>query len=224
MYFLYDLAQFRPNPPVHLLQEQLWHSLTSLPQKTCQQKIDPQTPSNHLVKRSKKTSENLRSLWRKALKRRFNKVSNSITDFFTRTKSPISGRHEFSEKNPWELWVNFQQAFRWGSLGNDVKIDYLQCTDVPSRHPINTFWDEHLLDNLLPSHLFRRLRDVGIAKKALNLSCIIPATQKRCKVLLGRLKCTWGPTFHWLSELEILTDWEGLFWNISNGMMATYGT
>ena len=131
MYFLYDLAQFRPNPPVHLLQEQLWHSLTSLPQKTCQQKIDPQTPSNHQWKGRKKTSENLRSLWRKALKRRFNKVSNSITDFFTRTKSPISGRHEFSEKNPWELWVNFQQAFRWGSLGNDVKIDYLQCTYVP---------------------------------------------------------------------------------------------
>lgn len=50
MYFLYDLAQFRPNQPVHLLQEQLWHSLSSPPQKM-PTKIDPQTPFSP-VKRS----------------------------------------------------------------------------------------------------------------------------------------------------------------------------
>ena len=77
----------KSHQPMHLLQEQLWHSLSS-PQKNANKHL-PQTPFSP-VKRPKRTSENLRSLWRKALKRRFNKVSNSITDFFTRTKSPIS--------------------------------------------------------------------------------------------------------------------------------------
>ena len=44
------------------------------------------------------------------------------------------------------------------------------------------FSDEHAVSQ---SATRRHLRDVGIAKKALNLSCIVPATQKRCKVLLG---------------------------------------
>lgn len=36
---------------------------------------------------------------------------------------------------------------------SNVNIDYVAVHVCPSRHPINTFWDEHLLDNLLPSLL-----------------------------------------------------------------------
>ena len=241
MYFLYDLAQFRRKQPVHLLQEQLWHSLSSLP------------PKKHANKKS--TFKHLQITSEKVPKHQ--KISGPCGERHwseDSTKSPIPSltsshaqnlpsrrRHKISDKNPVSWWVNFQQAggvhlqmqnqqnscFKsWEHMfQNNVNIDYVAVHVCPSRSPYQHLFGTNIYLTI-SYHLFysissfRRLRDVGIAKKALNLSCILPATQKRCKVLLGRLKCTTPPLFIGSANWKFWTNWKGLFWNIWNGMMA----
>ena len=245
MYFLYDLAQFRRNQPVHLLQEQLWHSLSSPPPKNA----NKNRPSNTFFTSEKvpKHQENLRSLWRKS--HWSEDSTKSPTPSLTssrRTKSPISASAWiFRKKKIVSWWVNFQQA---GGVHLEMQNQQTQVLNHKNTcfkaMSTLTMLQVHVCPSRSPyQHLFGTNIYLTISYHLFYLNLIFSAPERRwhCQKSVESLVHSPGnpeemqspprssemhdaPPFHWLSELEILDKLRGTFLKHLEWDDGTYGT